>query len=53
MKVRKVFFTILMLPLAVVLLAVPINAQAEESDATVILKAMSDYVASRCKKTRS
>jgi hypothetical protein len=47
MKARKVFFTILMLPLAVVLLAVPFNAQAEESDATVILKAMSDYIGSR------
>ncbi len=47
MKIRKAFFTKLMLPLAVVLLVVPINAQAEESDATVILKAMSDYVGSQ------
>lgn len=47
MKIRKAFFTKLMLPLAVVFLVVPINAQAEESDATVILKAMSDYVGSQ------
>ena len=47
MKTRTVLFTILMLPLAALLMAVPLSAQVEESDATVILKAMSDYVGSQ------
>ncbi len=47
MKTRKVFFTIVMLPFAVLLMAAPISAQTEESDATAILKTMSDYVGSQ------
>jgi len=47
MKTRTVLFTILMLPLTALLMAVPLSAQVEESDATVILKAMSDYVGSQ------
>ena len=47
MKTRTVFLTIVMLPLALTLMLAPISSQAEESDATDILKAMSDYVGSQ------
>ncbi len=47
MKTRKVSFTILLLPLAALLMVVPIRAETAESEATAILKAMSDYVGSQ------
>lgn len=47
MKTRTLFFTILMLPLAMPLMVLPIRAQTVENDATEILKAMSDYVGSQ------
>jgi len=47
MKRRTVFFSVLILPLATLLLVVPTRARAAESDATAILKAMSEYVGSQ------
>ena len=47
MKTRTALFPILVSALAAALMVVPIRAQAAESDAKAILKAMSDYVGSQ------
>jgi len=47
MKTRKALYSILVSALAAAFMVVPIRALAAESDATGILKAMSDYVGSQ------
>lgn len=47
MNIRAAFFTLLMSALSAALLVVPARAQTPDNDATVLLKAMSDYVGSQ------
>ena len=47
MKTSTVLLSILVPALAAALVVVPIRARTAESDATVILKVMSDYVGSQ------
>lgn len=47
MKIRTVLFTLMVSALAAVFTIAPVRAQPPESNATAILKAMSDYVGSQ------